>query len=159
MELSNPSRKVVSYAARLEGHSDFTLESQTIRLEPGSKAMCEVKCTPTSGVAQQSRLVLTSKRDGTVYAATLVFALHSAVDTRSPLKRVKVEKALYELKQFEFSVTNPFPADCDFSISLLHETSDPNEDGGDKRDADRSTPKRALPVRALASHSYATTCV
>lgn len=51
-----------------------------------------------------------SKRDGGgAHAATLVFLLRSAVDTRAPLKRVRTEGPLYEMQQFEFTVTNPFP--------------------------------------------------
>jgi hypothetical protein len=42
------------------------------------------------------------------------------VDTKAPLKRITVDKALYEMKQFEFKLLNPFPADCDFEITLLH---------------------------------------
>jgi hypothetical protein len=50
-----------------------------------------------------------SKRDGGgAHAATLVFLLRSAVNTRSPLKRVRTEGPLYEMQQFEFTVTNPF---------------------------------------------------
>lgn len=51
-----------------------------------------------------------SKREGGVHAATLVFLLQCKVNTRAPLKRVRTEGPLYELQQFEFAVTNPFPA-------------------------------------------------
>lgn len=40
------------------------------------------------------------------------------VQTHSPLKVVKIEKPLYELKQFNFTVLNPFLVDCEFSLSL-----------------------------------------
>lgn len=40
------------------------------------------------------------------------------VQTHSPLKVIKVEKPLYELKKFDFAVLNPFLADCEFSVSL-----------------------------------------
>ncbi len=59
--------------------------------------------------AQEARLVLMSKRDGAgAHAATLVFHLRSRVNTRAPLKRVRTEGPLYELQQFEFTITNPF---------------------------------------------------
>jgi propanediol utilization protein len=51
-----------------------------------------------------------SRRDGGSHAATLVFQLVSKVDTRAPLKRVRVEGPLYELQQFEINVSNPFPS-------------------------------------------------
>ncbi len=50
-----------------------------------------------------------SKRDGGgAHAATLVFLLRSAVNVRAPLKRVRTEGPLYEMQQFEFTVSNPF---------------------------------------------------
>lgn len=44
IELSNPSRKLVSYAARLEGHNDFGLEATSIKAEPGRTARLSVRC-------------------------------------------------------------------------------------------------------------------
>lgn len=79
VELTNPGKKVISYAARLQGHADFHLEQQSIRIEPGGTAVCRVTCTPTTGVTQTSNLVLASKRDGGAFAATLVFQLVSKV--------------------------------------------------------------------------------
>jgi hypothetical protein len=49
-----------------------------------------------------------------------MFVVFVQVDTKAPLKRITVEKALYELKQFEFKLVNPFLADCDFEVTLLH---------------------------------------
>ena len=46
------------------------------------------------------------------------------VDTTAPLKRIDVESALYELKHFEFKLVNPFPADCDFDVSLTQRLED-----------------------------------
>lgn len=40
------------------------------------------------------------------------------MQTQSPLKVIKADKQLYELKQFEFTVANPFLADCEFVLSL-----------------------------------------
>ena len=61
----------------------------------------------TYGV-QTSKLVLTNRRDGSALAATLVFALKAEVDARGPLKRFKAEAQLYEFKEFEIKLTNPF---------------------------------------------------
>lgn len=121
--------------------------------------MCQVNCTPSAGVPQEADLILTSKRDGTVFAATLVFHLHSSVKTRSPLKRVKVEKALYEMKAFEFTLANPFPADCEFMISLVHEKAEPAEaaDEGGKGGAQKGG-KRKNGKAAQVVHVRTTTC-
>lgn len=79
VEVSNPTKKVISYSARLQGHPDFHLEQQSLRIEPGSSAVCRITCTPTTGVTQTSHLVLASRRDGGAFAATLVFHLVSKV--------------------------------------------------------------------------------
>jgi hypothetical protein len=79
VELTNPTKKGISYEARLQGHTDFTLENHSIRMEPGGKATCRIKCTPTTGVTQTSSLILSSKKDGGAIAATLVFQLVSKV--------------------------------------------------------------------------------
>lgn len=72
------------------------------------------------------RLVLQNKSDsGGAHAATLVFLLQCRVNTRAPLKRIKTEGPLYEMQQFEITVTNPFPNDGEFVISLLHEPAEP----------------------------------
>lgn len=110
LELTNPSKKAISYSARLEGHRDFSIESSSIRIEPKASAKLLIRCTPTNTLSQAARLVLMSKREGGVHAATLVFALQCKVNTRAPLKRVRTEGPLYDMQQFEFTVTNPFPA-------------------------------------------------
>lgn len=67
------------------------------------------------------RLVLMSRKDAGAHAATLVFLLRSTVNTRAPLKRIRTEGPLYDLQSFDFTVANPFPADGDFTVTLLHE--------------------------------------
>ena len=50
------------------------------------------------------------------------------VDTTAPLQTITVEKSLYEMKQFEFKLLNPFPADCDFEVTLAQSSVDPEAD-------------------------------
>ena len=65
--------------------------------------LCNGNC-----LLQTSKLILTSKRDGSALAATMVFALRAEVDARGPLKRFKADAQLYEFKEFEVKLTNPF---------------------------------------------------
>ena len=65
--------------------------------------MCNSLC-----LLQTSKLILTSKRDGSALAATMVFALRAEVDARGPLKRFKADAQLYEFKEFEVKLSNPF---------------------------------------------------
>ncbi len=52
LELSNPSKKAISYSARLEGHRDFSIESSSIRIEPKATAKLLLRCTPTNTLSQ-----------------------------------------------------------------------------------------------------------
>jgi hypothetical protein len=52
IELSNPSRKVLSYGARLEGHADFSLATTAVRLEPKATANFPVTCKPSIALPQ-----------------------------------------------------------------------------------------------------------
>jgi hypothetical protein len=79
IELDNPTQKVLSYSVKLHGHEDFTMEAQSVRIEPKSKACVAVKCKPTSGMPQTSHLVLSTRRDGDALGAMLVFKLVSEV--------------------------------------------------------------------------------
>ncbi|KAF5834411.1 flagellar associated protein [Dunaliella salina] len=127
LELSNPSKKAIAYTARLQGHSDFSVDASIVHIDAKGTVRFPLKCAPTTSMPQEARLVLMSKQDGGgAHAATLVFLLRSQVNVRAPLKCVKTEGPLYEMQQFEFTVTNPFAADCDFSIQLLHEPADPD---------------------------------
>jgi len=126
LELSNPSKKAIAYTARLQGHSDFSVDASIVHIDAKGTVRFPLKCAPTTSMPQEARLVLMSKQDGGgAHAATLVFLLRSQVNVRAPLKCVKTEGPLYEMQQFEFTVTNPFAADCDFSIQLLHEPAEP----------------------------------
>ena len=107
VEVSNTTKKVISYAARLQGHSDFHLEQQSIRIEPGGSAVCRITCTPTTGVTQTGNLILASKRDGGAFAATLVFHLVSKV--RSALVSVGTGCFERNVRRLSFSMTDHQP--------------------------------------------------
>ncbi|KAF8055917.1 CFAP47 [Scenedesmus sp. PABB004] len=110
VQLANPTRRQLSYAAHVEGAPDFALEASVV----------PIKFSPATSMPKAARLVLMSRRDGpSASAATLVFALRGTVDGRAPLRRVCVAAPLYQLATQEFTVTNPFPADCDFSLALV----------------------------------------
>ncbi|GLI64998.1 hypothetical protein VaNZ11_008424 [Volvox africanus] len=153
LELTNPSKKAISYSARLEGHRDFSIESSSLRIEPKISAKLVIRCTPTNTLSQTSRLVLMSKREGGVHAATLVFQLACKVNTRAPLKRVRTEGPLYELQMFEFTVTNPFPADGDFTIQVLHEPAEPLPKKEEDPAAAKISPAAAARSRAVGKRS------
>eukprot|EP00798_Chlamydomonas_sp_ICE-L_P015727 gene15727-21848_t len=120
LELTNPSKKAISYTTK-----DFSTEVNIVHIDAKSTVRLPVKCLPTISLPQESRLVLMSRKDGGANAATLVFLLKSQIKTRSPLKRIRTEGPLYEMQHFEFQVVNPYPEDCEFAITLLHEQAEP----------------------------------
>lgn len=111
IQLSNPTRRPLAYAARLEGASDFSLEASLVKIDPGQSTQVPVKFSPSTSLPKACRLVLMSRRDNSAAsAATLVFLLKGQADVRVPLKQVNVSAPLYQLATQEFSITNPFPA-------------------------------------------------
>ncbi|MEW5311269.1 MAG: hypothetical protein WDW38_002999 [Sanguina aurantia] len=143
LELSNPSKKSISYTARLEGNRDFSMESTLVRLDPQGTLRLPIKCTPTTTLPEES-----SRKDAGAHAATLVFLLRSTVNTRAPLKRVRTEGPLYDLQSFEFTVANPFPADGDFTVTLLHEPAEA------QMEAEVEVPKKGARAVTKASATH-----
>jgi len=119
VELTNPSNKVVAYSARLEGSSDFSIESSAVTLEPKSSVSFPIICSSSTSKPISGRLILSSRKDGTAHAATLVFGLQCNVMNRTPIKVSSYESRVYEMLTSTIEVTNPFPGDCDFKIEML----------------------------------------
>lgn len=110
IQLSNPTRRPLSYAARLEGAADFSLEASLVKIDPGQSTQVPVKFSPSTSLPKACRLVLMSRRDSAASAATLVFLLKGQADVRAPLKQVNIAAQLYQLATQELIVSNPFPA-------------------------------------------------
>eukprot|EP00898_Chlorokybus_atmophyticus_P004603 jgi/Chlat1/5143/Chrsp33S08970 len=123
IELTNPGTRPVAYLARLAGAKDFDLPASYIRLEPRSRGLFAVQCTPQVAKAQEARLTLTSVKSNNAGAgapaATLVFALMCQVHSRTPLRTLEVAAAMYEYVTQDMEVVNPFPGECDFAVSVV----------------------------------------
>jgi hypothetical protein len=79
IELTNPSPKEISYSVRLEGSRMFTPGDVLVRLPPKSKQEFEIRCLPRTSRAIYGRIMLTSRKEAGVAAATVVFGLHCQV--------------------------------------------------------------------------------
>ena len=55
LELSNPSKKAISYSVRLEGHKDFSTQASVVRIDAKGNARLQMRCMPTTTVPVQSR--------------------------------------------------------------------------------------------------------
>ena len=91
-------------------------------------------------------LVLSSARESSAAAAaatTLVFALEASVDADAPVQSETFAARCYEMTVATVSVTNPFPADCEFAVTCVNlRRDDPRAaeafaaiDNGDKENA------------------------
>jgi hypothetical protein len=55
VELSNPSKRSISYSVRLEGSPDFAVDRPVLRIDPASTARLAVTCLPSCGISQEAR--------------------------------------------------------------------------------------------------------
>ena len=77
-----------------------------------------------SGPTARCFLVLSSARESLrasgAAASTLVFALEASVDADLPVSSETFAARCYEMTTAAVAVTNPFPADCDFSVTCVN---------------------------------------
>jgi len=121
IELSNPSAKPISYSARLEGSNAFKLQESSVKLEPKSTCNFPVECTPQTSKPITGRLIFSSKREGGAHAATMVFSLDCLTQSHKPIVSVNMESKLYEMNTMPIEVANPFPGDCEFTVTIEQE--------------------------------------
>jgi len=121
IELRNPSRKRITYTVALEGSSDFRILTNTITLEGERSGSFPIELYPRFSKAVEGRLTFRSRREGGVSAATMVFLLRSDIQSRQAVRTVRVENPLYDGKQIDMEITNPFDNDCVFQVSLKQE--------------------------------------
>lgn len=57
IQLANPTRRVLSYTARLEGSSDFALEASVVKIDPGRSTQVAC-CEPTTVLARRFGLTV-----------------------------------------------------------------------------------------------------
>lgn len=122
IELTNPSSKPITYTATLEGSSDFSVDATSVVLEPkgrdGSTIKFPVKFKPRFSRTVEGRLVFTSAGAGSANASTLVFLLKSQVSTSRAVVEHHIASSCYEPVTQTLKITNVFPQDCSFAVSL-----------------------------------------
>eukprot|EP00899_Mesostigma_viride_P006782 jgi/Mesvir1/16104/Mv08394-RA.5 len=128
IELSNPTGRATTYSARIQGSADFRLEHSQVRLEPRSTTPFHVSCAPrSSGKPIEGRLTFVPKREGSAAGSILVFALSCTPLAHLPLRTVTLPSTrTYELVSGDMEVVNPFPGDCELTISYIHHVPHPN---------------------------------
>mmetsp|Transcript_18627 Transcript_18627/g.36432 ORF Transcript_18627/g.36432 Transcript_18627/m.36432 type:complete len:3020 (+) Transcript_18627:106-9165(+) len=122
IELANPSSKVINYTVALNGSADFSIDAHAVKLQPrgrpGSKEKFAIRFKPRFSKSVDARLVFSSDRDGSANANTLVFLLKSEVLSRKAIMKHEIESNCYEVAERSIKITNVFPHDCQFAVTL-----------------------------------------
>jgi hypothetical protein len=123
IELRNPSQRRVTYRVSLTGSPDYSVPESTVSIDPESSSDVIVQCSPRFMTPSHATLTFRGIRDNGFSGSTIVFSLVSAIDEIRPLEVHAKEMPLYEMDTIRFSVTNPFPVDCAFVVSLAQKIS------------------------------------
>ena len=123
IELKNPTKKVISFWVKFEGHKDFSIESETLRIEPLGKADFKVKFQSRIFEPVTGRLTFFNKRESNINAAAIVFDLRSEITERLSSEVINIQSQLYQSKQEIITIKNMFSNSslefADFNITLL----------------------------------------
>lgn len=118
IELTNPSKKAITYNVQLQGSSDFSVKESTIKIEPKQTVSFPVEYHSRFSRVVESQIVFTSRREGNVHAAAMVFKLRSKCTGRKPRKTILVSAVLYEIGTVDIDLENPFDEDAEFQLML-----------------------------------------
>lgn len=121
VEITNPSKHLLSYVAKIEGTKAYSIEGET-EFEIESKKTHEVKIKYISNMNMnnaQATLTLAGKASNKFTPSTFVFVLKSNNLGRISEKSVQITGNLYEQLDFSIKVTNNFTEDADFKIELV----------------------------------------
>ena len=86
IELSNPSKNPISYWVKLIGSSDFSIEQEQVRIEPGQSVAFPVRFQSRISTLVKGKVIFTNKKEGNIQAAALVFELVSNVYERNSVE-------------------------------------------------------------------------
>ena len=124
--LTNPSNKAIFYWVRLQSHKDFSIENDSIKIEP--RATCQFPVVYHARISSPvaGRITFRNKRDGGVQAAALVFDLKSNVVGRESREKREIRNIkLYDMGTVDIPVNNPFDTEGTFTIRIEAIAQDP----------------------------------
>lgn len=120
IELKNPSSKKVGYRVTLEGSQDFTLQYDSLVIEPETAVDFAVACNARFSKPAHARLTFWGIRDRGVGGSNMVFRLVSNIIDRKPVEIIKRTVTLFELETIHVTVTNPSANDVTYPVALQH---------------------------------------
>ena len=124
IELKNPSKKPIAYQVSIEGSSEFTIQSNSLHLEPMATASFVVESHPRFTRPAEALLTFKSVREGSTSAASMVFGLKSVITSRQSIRTSTIETMIYEAKNFDLEIVNQFPVDSSYQITMIQEGRD-----------------------------------
>ncbi len=96
--LSNPSQKRISYGISLEGSKDFSIQQESLIVEPNAKAELSVMFFARIAKPVQARISFKGNAEGASQAAPIVYDLESKVIGRKSVGREEISDVkLYDL--------------------------------------------------------------
>merc|ERR1719253_1944458 len=90
IELTNPSKRAITYFAQLQGSNDFSIKDESIRIEPRQTVAFPDEYQSRFSRLVEGQIVFTSRREGNVHAAAMNFKLRSRCVGRRPRKTIPV---------------------------------------------------------------------
>lgn len=125
IELKNPTKKTITFWVKYEGNKDFTINEDTVKIEPLGKVFYRVKFISRIFEQVTGRITFFNKRESNINAAAIVFDLKSDIIERKSVEVLKISTLMYQTKQEFLSIKNPFmnsPIEyADFQLSLIIE--------------------------------------
>jgi len=118
IELTNPSKKSITYFVNLQGSSDFSIKESLVKIEPKQTVSFPVEYHSRFSRGVDGQISFTSRREGNVHAAAMVFKMQTRCIGRKPRKTFPVSAVLYEVGTVDVDIDNPFNEDADFLITL-----------------------------------------
>jgi hypothetical protein len=114
IELSNPSKNPISYWVKLDGCTDFMIDEDCVKIEPGTTVNFPIKFQSRISNSVMGKVIFTNKKEGNIQAAAMVFELVSNVYERNSIEKIEKATKLYKAAQIDIELHNPFPADVIF---------------------------------------------
>jgi len=96
IELSNPSKSTISYWVKRVGSTDFSIEQEEVRIEPGQMQAFPVRFQSRISTEVKGKVIFTNKKEGNVQAAAMVFELVSNVYERNSVEILTKSTKLYK---------------------------------------------------------------
>ena len=117
--LSNPTNYKISYHAVKTGSPDFKIEEPYITINQKSRFEFPIKFFARLTRPVQARLCFKSTSEGGNQAMPVVYNLRSKVNKRRSVDRMEIsDSKLYDVKNKELMVSNPFDHDVEFRVTV-----------------------------------------